>query len=833
MGIWRKQIGPGIRLQVRAFFLFFCFCQIASEQIRYSVPEEMERGSFVGNIAKDLGLNIRQLAVRNLRIASSGKRQYFAIDLNNGNLYVNERIDREEICSETPLCILNLEMLIDNPLNVFHLKIEIQDINDNPPVFNKHNAEIEISESTLPGARFLIGNAVDLDVGTNSLQKYELSANQFFILHTKQNSDGNKYAELVLEKPLDREKQSTHRLILTASDGGDPMRTGTAQVCITVIDVNDNFPMFTREVYKISVKENSPNNSLVFQVKASDADEGTNGQITYFFKNIADSVHHKFRLDPLSGVIRVNVLLDFEEAKRYEMIIEAKDGGGMVGHCKVLLEISDENDNAPEVTVMSLSSPVPEDAPPGTVIALININDRDSGLNGEVSCHFHDDIPFKLVSSSNNYFKLLTDSILDREKVAEYNITVIAIDKGSPPTFTRKTIHLEVSDVNDNAPVFESISYIAYVPENNPLGASIYSVKASDLDLDQNARVTYSILNGNIVDVPFSSYISINSQTGIIYAQRSFDYEELREFRMQVKAQDGGSPALSTNVTLKVFILDQNDNAPEILYPSLESDGSALFEMVPPSSDAGYLVTKVVAVDADSGHNAWLSYQLLQATEPELFNIALHNGEIRTSRIFMGKYSVKQRLIISVKDNGQPPLSATVTLNIIFSENIQQVPPELINQSSEASFQSNLNFYLIIALALICFLFLLTGILVAVMKFRKSHFECLSADHYSKDESAFPPRYSDSTLPYSYNVWLAADSRKNEFSFLNASDQSNRPTNVVTANNNGLLLTDKEENIQTETSSLLQRDLMEIYVDLKKIGRIVKGLEAMLPRKKV
>nr|XP_033783595.1 protocadherin gamma-B1-like [Geotrypetes seraphini] len=694
MGVNHKKTSARTNVQVRAFFLFFCFCQAASEQIRYSIPEEMESGSLVGNIARDIGLNVRQLTVRNLRIASSDKRQYFVVD-----------------------------------------------------------------------------------------------------------------AELVLEKQLDREKQSTHRLILTASDGGHPVRTGTALVYVTVIDVNDNSPIFNQEIFKISLKENAPNDSLVVQVKASDADEDTNGQITYIFKNIPDSARQKFRLDPVSGELRVKGVLDYEEVKRYEMIIEAKDGGGLVDHCKVLIEIIDENDNAPEVTVMSISTPVPEDSPPGTVIALININDKDSGLNGEVSCHFHEDIPFKFLSSSNNYVKLLTERTLDREKVAEYNITVIAVDKGTPPTSTRKTIHVEISDINDNAPIFESISYMAYVLENNPPGASIYSVKASDLDLGQNAKINYCILNDNMADGLFSSYVAINSQTGIIYAQRSFDYEEFREFRVQVKAQDSGSPTLSNNVTLNVFVLDQNDNAPEILYPLLGSDGSVLFEMVPPSSEAGYLVTKVVAVDADSGHNAWLSYQLLQATEPALFNIALHNGEIRTSRIFTEKYSVKQRLVIVVTDNGQPPLSATVTLNIVFSENIQQVLPDLSNFSSESKIQPDLNFYLIIALALICSLFLLTGILIVVIKFRRSPFLCLSSDRYSKDGPTFPPGYSDGTLPYSYNAWLSSEPGMNEFGFLKVGGQNSTLTKVTTAESVGLLLADKEgSNVKNETRSLLQQE---------------------------
>ncbi|KAG6924563.1 protocadherin gamma subfamily B, 4, partial [Chelydra serpentina] len=252
--------------------------------------------------------------------------------------------------------------------------------------------------------------------------------------------------------------------------------------------------------------------------------------------------------------------------------------------------------------------------------------------------------------------------------------------------------------------------------------------------------------------------------------QRSFDYEQFREFEVQVKAQDGGSPPLSSNVTVRVFILDQNDNAPRILYPSLRADGSALFEMVPRSAEAGYLVTKVVAVDADSGHSAWLSYHLLQATEPTLFSMGLHTGEIRTARTFADRDAVKHRLVTLVKDNGKPPLSATVTLNLVFAENFQEALPEMSDQSGDSESQSDLQFYLVLSLVLISFLFLLTVTLAIVMKLRTSRkpklLQCFDPEPYSKTSSMFPPNYEDGTLPYSYQLCLSSDARKNDFTFL-------------------------------------------------------------------
>ncbi|XP_018422204.1 PREDICTED: protocadherin gamma-B2-like [Nanorana parkeri] len=755
---------PGIRWQV-VISLFSWLCHSVSAQIHYSIVEEMRKGSVVGDLVKDLGMSVKDITARKIRIVSDVSEKYFSINLESGHLFITERIDRETLCRAAADCVLTFDAVAENPLNVFNVKIEIQDINDNPPRFLDESIRLEISESASPGAKFVLQKAEDLDIGINTLKSYRLSSNEHFVLGERISSDGSIFPELVLEKPLDRETRDYHELILSAVDGGKPVQTGSTLIKIAVVDINDNTPIFTQELYKLSIRENIPLNSTVLKVRATDEDEGVNAQITYSFSTLANNIHQMFTINHKNGDITTKGHLDYEINKNYDISVKAMDGGGLAAHAKILVEILDENDNVPEISLTSLSSPIPEDTLPGTVVALIAVRDKDSGENGEVQCQIIGDIPFQLVSSANNFYKIVTKDALDREKMPSYNITIQASDKGSPLMSSVKVISFDLADINDNAPVFGKQTYTAFVPENNLPGASLFHIQAKDIDSEENAKLTY------FVD-PISLHVSINPVTGVIYAQKSYDYEQHREFNIQVIAKDNGSPSLNSSTTLKIHVVDQNDNPPVILYPPTDSDGP-VFEMVPWSSEQGSLVSKVVAVDADSGHNAWLSY-FLQASEPSLFTIDQHTGEIKTSKVFHDGDSLKHRVVVIVKDNGHAPLSASVTLNLVIADHFQQIIPEMNKQPSKPDSQSNLQMYLVIALALISFLFLLTVIVAVVSKCRDSKslpsLGPMNTHLYHTVDPRFISQFNNGTLqlPYTYNVFPTLDSMEKEFAFLKA-----------------------------------------------------------------
>ncbi|XP_061090060.1 protocadherin alpha-8-like [Conger conger] len=751
----------GLRIWIQSA-VFSSLWAVSFQKIVYSVSEEVNKGTVVGNITKDLNLNLHELESRMFQIVSGSSKKYFDVNLQTGVLIVNERIDREELCSSTSKCFLKIEAVAHNPVNFYRVEINILDINDNAPSFRGSSHTFNVTEWTFPGERFPLPIASDLDVGSNSVKSYKLSPNEHFSLDVQSSGEQSVSAELVLQKALDREKQPMLQLLLTAVDGGKPPRSGTLQIIVNVIDANDNTPAFNSSLYKVRVSENVPFGTSIITVHAADTDEGVNSDILYSFvmhgnTNPLDI----FSIDQHTGEITVKGDLDFEENVAFELRIQAQDKGTppRSTHCKLLIEVVDVNDNSPGISVTSLIKSIREDAKIGTAVALIEVSDIDGGKNGIVHCHLVDSVPFKLQSSNDNYYSLVVDGPLDRERNTEYNATIVATDEGLPSLSSTSVITVHVSDVNDNAPQFSDPVITVYVKENSQVGSVIYTISAFDPDLKENSKITYSLVESYKFNPPT---VNVNSVSGEIFSLHSFNFEEVKTFQFQVQATDSGVPPLSSSATVNVFILDENDNSPVVL-PPYSDQGSVNTENIPYSAEVGYFVAKVRAVDADSGYNALLSYHITEPKGSSLFRIGSSSGEIRTKRRMSDNDLKTHPLVILISDHGEPSLSATVSIDVVVVEDGSEVGLQTSFKQlpvKEESF-SDLNMYLLIAIVSVSVIFLLSLISLIAVK-------CHRTDGgLSKYSAPMITTHPDGSWSYSkstqqYDVCFSSDTLKSD-----------------------------------------------------------------------
>ncbi|XP_066053667.1 protocadherin alpha-2-like isoform X2 [Chamaea fasciata] len=733
---------------------------LAGGQVRYSVPEEAKAGTVVGRLAQDLGLEAGEAEARRLRLVAQGRRASVEVSGASGALVVSSRLDREELCAKSAPCALRLEVLVERPLRVFHVELEVTDINDNAPIFPAARKNLSIAEfTTLPGSRFPLEGASDADIGANAQLSYTLSPSEHFTLDIKSSHENRKSLFLVLAKSLDRETIPVHRLVLTASDGGRPSLTGTMELVISVLDANDNAPQFNQSVYKVELLENATKGMLVACVNATDPDEGSNKEFSYtILSSIPIGSKELFTVDSKTGEIRLTGTLDFEDVRLHELQIEATDKGTppLSGHCSVELQVLDVNDNAPEVRVTSLSVPVAEDASVGTVVALLSVSDRDSGANGRVRCWVWPASPFGLEATFAGSYSLVLREALDRERVSEYEVEVRAEDGGAPALRASRGLRVPVSDVNDNAPAFSQAVYTVLARENNAAGAELARLWARDPDEAGNGRVSYSVWEGGAAAVssssssgagaggwrPASSYVSVDAESGRVWALQPLDYEELQVLQFEVRAVDAGEPPLCGNATVQLFVLDENDNAPALLPAAgsapeaggaageaaaaaaagLGSVSDTLWAWAAWGAPAGQVVAKIRAVDADSGYNAWLRYELWEPRAKGPFRVGLYSGEVSTARALDEADGPRHRLLIVVRDHGEPARSATATLSVSLVEAAEAAlaAGSSSSSSSRAALGAEMgpgaasaatNVWLVVAICAVSSLFLLAVVL--------------------------------------------------------------------------------------------------------------------------
>ncbi|KAM8848937.1 protocadherin-19 isoform 7-T7 [Synchiropus picturatus] len=674
--------------------------------LKYGINEEMKPGSVIGNVTRDALKQGFQIAPQPpyLRVISNSEPRWVELSP-AGILTTQMKIDRDVVCRQNPKCIISLEVM-SNSMEICVIKVEIEDLNDNAPRFPTSHIDIEISENASPGTRFPLEGASDPDSGIFGVQSYSITPNELFGLEIKTRGDGSKIAELVVQKSLDRETQSHYSYEISAEDGGDPPKIGAVQLNIKVIDSNDNNPVFDEPVYTVNVMENSPINTLVIDLNATDPDEGTNGEVVYSFNSyVTEKTRDAFKIDPRTGIITVNGVLDYETTQIYEIDVQAKDLGpnSIPAHCKVTVNVMDTNDNPPVISLLSLNTEmveVSENAQRGYVIALVRVSDKDSGANGKVQCRLQGNVPFRL-QEYESFSTILVDGRLDREQKDTYNLTIQAEDSGIPPLRATKSLVVKVTDENDNPPHFLKPHYQEMVMENNLPGSCLLAVSAEDPDLGMNGTVTYSIVPGEIKHMDVNTYVSINP-TGRIYSMRSFDHEYTRTFDFKVLAQDNGNPSLSSNATVRIVVLDVNDNTPIMTNPPLVNGTAEV--SIPRNAGVGYMVTQVKADDYDEGENGRLTYTISEG-DRAFFEIDQVNGEVRSTRMFGENVKSTYEITVVARDHGKPSHSASAYIVVYLS-------PELNTQESIGPV--NLSLIFIIALGSIAAILFVTMIFVAV-----------------------------------------------------------------------------------------------------------------------
>lgn len=696
-------------LPLQLFSLCWVLSVAHSKTVRYSTFEEDAPGTVIGTLAEDLHMKVS--GDTSFRLMKQFNSSLLRVREGDGQLTVGDAgLDRERLCGQAPQCVLAFDVVSfsQEQFRLVHVEVEVRDVNDHAPHFPRAQIPVEVSEGAAVGTRIPLEVPVDEDVGANGLQSVRLAEpHSPFRVELQTRADGAQCADLVLLQELDRESQAAYSLELVAQDGGRPPRSATAALSVRVLDANDHSPAFPQgAVAEVELAEDAPVGSLLFDLDAADPDEGPNGEVVFSFgARTPPEARRLFHLDPRSGRLTLAGPVDYERQDTYELDVRAQDRGSgpRSATCKVIVRIRDVNDNAPDITITPLTAPgapaaspfaaaaaaaaaaalegadagpgtpeasavsmVPEGAARESLVALVSTSDRDSGANGQVRCALYGHEHFRLQPAYAGSYLVVTAASLDRERIAEYNLTLVAEDRGAPPLRTVRPYTVRVGDENDNAPLFTQRAYEVSVRENNPPGAYLATVAARDPDLGRNGQVTYRLLEAEVgrAGGAVSTYVSVDPATGAIYALRSFDYETLRQLDVRIQASDGGVPQLSSSALVQVRVLDQNDHAPVLVHPA-PANGS-LEVAVPGRTARDTAVARVQARDADEGANGELAFDLLQQEPREAFAIGRRTGEIvLTSDLSQEPPGRVFRALLVISDGGRPPLSTTATVSFV------------------------------------------------------------------------------------------------------------------------------------------------------------------------
>lgn len=690
-----------VELFLISVFVIFVAPGVGAIDVTYTLKEEEPANTYLGNVAADADLaadapDPSDLESMKYSFLTQGNElvSLFHINERQSSLYTAFKLNREQLCEYEEICVLELEVIARSTSGSLYKKIKVSitllDINDNSPSFSVPTISREISEGSLKGFYIPIEAATDADTGNFSIQEYTIEPpTSPFTVEYQEYVDGSYSVRIVLAGQLDRETTSTYTVNVIAKDGGDVPKTGVLEVDINVLDINDNAPRFSTQMYNVTVNEDVEVNSTIVTVFASDPDQDENGRVTYTLSpNQADKIPTLFSIGETSGDILIVGSLIYEPGKSYTIIIEASDNAEqpLISQAKVFIHVLDVHNNPPEISIDPLSntdeSEILEDALLNTAVAHITIFDPDTGLNGIVSCSVINSDKFALQPFSEHEYKVVSSQLLDREVQDTYDVTIHCHDTGTPRLNASAVFVVHVMDVNDKTPKFTQSQYFVSVAENILRDVSVTRVAANDFDNGKNAEIVFSM------DSEGHKYFFIDETSGLISVKTTLDRESMSQISFTVYATDKGSPSLTGTAEVRVYVTDVNDEKPEFIESTFEYT-------LQENNAANISIGVLVARDKDDGDNSRITY----AIHPN-YNVGIPfyvspNGSVLATQVIDREAKGRYDFTVIAEDGGTPShrTSAHVTVFIL---DVNDNSPEFIfpnahNNTVVISYQTPIN----------------------------------------------------------------------------------------------------------------------------------------------
>ncbi|CAI9732472.1 protocadherin beta-16-like [Octopus vulgaris] len=654
--------------------------------LTYHVEEEKSEGSFLGDIASDshllhnVHLEDHHLITFSQLLRSTTKSSGLFNVSKTGKLFTARKLDAESLCMYNTECFRIVKVAVKRAetfMKILKIKVILEDINDHKPQFQKKQITIEFSEDDSKGARRSLPNAVDKDVGLlNSQITYQLKKkkDEPFTLTVSKNLDGTSELSINLGERLNREVKDIYSLQVIAKDGGYPTKQSILGVKISVTDVNDNVPIFSQNIYNVSIKNELHQEAPIVVLSAKDMDIGENANITYHFTlKTSDIAKDHFKLNKQTGDIFLQKIFALGQTLVHKLFVRATDGGRppLSSIAMVVVNVVNQQNNAPNIDVNFVSAltenrvAISEDIKIGSFIAYVMVTDNDIGENGEVTCDLKHKT-FQLLSLGSKEYKVIVKQAVDREKEDNYDITISCQDKGTPPLKTESKFSIQVLDVNDLRPQFSKQTFKFLTYENQKPNFPIGFINATDQDTGVGGELTYSLLESNKNYLPFKI-----TKNGFISTTRTLDCEQKEIYKFKVLVKDNGIPSLNNTANVIVEVMDENDNAPYFVFPNINPFSLDIFYH--PQSKNNITVLK--ASDRDSRMNAFLRYEIVGGDDKLMFKVNPYTGHLSFSRPIYQTDAGTYRLKVAVKDNGTPTLSATTTLSlkVILSNNTSEM----------------------------------------------------------------------------------------------------------------------------------------------------------------